>query len=345
MPEQKYGEGGMDQEATQEYEAEQHRVAGGPPTELRRPSAEEIEAFFRGLLSAAGEKPLRCTMRLAHPPKDAQPGDGKREWLGGTAVAVKCGGKHWLLTAAHCLHERRKPHEKLGEMTFYMVTARVRPSTGCIGQVLSGGAAITHGGKNLDNRKGPDVAWIAIDEEKADWIKNQTFGLFYNLDKERGGGPANGQIFLCGFVGEDDVTIEAHGEAALCHRMWPVYPREIRTDGEPFDWKIEESDGWQYRDMIVDCPELPKNAEGHRDPEYAEATPEYLRKARHEDLKGMSGAGLWMCFKTEDAEDINWHLLGIAYYQDERLPNGRKLVRFHGIHSIAEKIRRQCVQK
>lgn len=335
----------MDKEATQENETEQQRVASDRTEDLRRPSAEQVELFFEGLLSPAGEKPLRCTMRLAHPPKDMQPGDGKREWLGGTAVAVKCGGKHWLLTAAHCLHERKRSHETLGEMTFYMVTARARPTSGCIGQVLSGGAAIIHGGKNTDNREGPDIAWIAIDEEKADWIKNQTFGLFYNLDKERGGGPATGHIFVCGFVGEDDATTEAHGTAVLCNRMWPVYPTEIRTDGEAFSWEIEESNGWQYRDMIVDSPELSKNAERHHDPEYANATPEYLRKARHEDLKGMSGAGLWMCFKTEDAEDIDWHLLGIAYYQDERLPNGRKLVRFHGIHSIAEKIREQGHQK
>ena len=288
---------------------------------------------------------MRCTMRLAHPPKDAQAGDGKREWLGGTAVAVKCGGKHWLLTAAHCLHERRRPHETLDEMTFYMVTARVRPTTGCIGQVLNGGAAVTHGGRNPDNREGPDIAWIAIDEEKADWIKNQTFGLFYNLDKERGGGPANGQIFVCGFVGEDDVIMEAHGEAALCHRMWPVYPREVRTDGVAFEWKIEENGSWQYRDMIVDDMELSENVRELATPRYADARPEYLTANSYEDLKGMSGAGLWICFKTEDAEDIDWHLLGIAYYQDERMPNGRKLVRFHGIHSIAEKIRKQCDQK
>ena len=307
----------------------------------RENGAEQIEAFFHGLLSTAGEKPQRCTVRLAHLPEDAQPGEGKREWLGGTAVAVKCGGKHWLLTAAHCLHERRRPHETLSEMTLYIVTARVRPTTGCIGQALSGGTAVTHGGKNMNSREGPDIAWIAIDEEKADWIKNQTFGLFYNLDKERGGGPANGQIFVCGFLGEDDATIEAHGEAALCHRMWPVYPTEVRLDGVPFLWRIEEKGGWQYRDMIVDSPELSENAREHRDPDYTAATPEYLGTVQYEDLKGMSGAGLWMCFKTDDAEDIDWHLLGIAYYQYERELDGRKIVRFHGIHSIAERIRKQ----
>ena len=45
-----------------------------------------------------------------------------------------------------------------------------------------------------------------------------------------------------------------------------------------------------------------------------------------------------MCFAGREAEDVEWRLWGIAYWQEPTRDDGRVMLRFHGMQRILKKL-------
>lgn len=298
----------------------------------------ELAAFVSGLSSPAVPLPLRHTVRLARVPKGAQRDEASHDWFTGSAVAVKSRGRSWLLTAAHCIREVDPRQHDLHLVSLQPQWERgsierrvaIEDRATVFGGVPEVGQATTRG-------QGPDVAWIPLDNESANWFTNHTYGVFHNLDKEFSAGPGIGQTYVTASLAEDDQFMKQEGLKTVLQRMVPALPADLPEDGREFQWKAENRGGWDYWTMEVDSPRVRK----YSVPGASYGSEEILvqrRRYRPREWCGVSGNGLWVCFAGREAEDVEWRLWGIAYWQEPTRDDGRVMLRFHGMQEILKKL-------
>ncbi|MCK3776677.1 hypothetical protein MZK49_08020 [Ensifer sesbaniae] len=221
----------------------------------------------------------------------------------GSGTLVRIGPIFGILTAAHVL-DALSPHEEVG-----LLRITNRPDRPQKMKIDMGQAETVVIGRPPFGSSGPDIAFLRLPEATAGWLKAKN--TFFNLKKPQPEPPSSLLALPCfnlfiGVVAERTRKARKAETNTLLTEVTAF--ASAATILHEYDAK-----GLDFLDIdILLAPEV----------------------KRPTSFGGMSGGGLWqVCLDTEQRQERDRRLVGVAFYESESV-NGRRSLTCHGPQTI-----------
>lgn len=238
----------------------------------------------------------------------------------GSGTLVEIDGHYGLLTAEHVARNPDRPELRLDNLSHDGPKLLVPPAEFPGGEPIESFALRVFTTKRNNDEYGPDLAFIALPDSPL-LRELRARRSFYPLTKDVEVKVADalqetGFVPFCGFPASQFVEKKpSHGYTEV--KMLRGFSFVTGPD------KYEQRETWDYFELGVDRAEMGDIGDS---------------------FGGVSGGGIWripVFRKKGEPEGLEYFekmtLAGVAFYEENLLPNGRFFVRAHGPRSIYER--------